>query len=212
MKKRLLILIVLSSINFSNTFGQPGGDGGVNIRELFDYNLVQLKLDTSKVKIKVFSINSDGLLNFTFKNIKYKFFFKLDTIGTGWNGLYAINAIDSLYPIINRIENIYSIKCSKIPYFYLGLKMGKTHDSNQRLELILNTDTMTIDFLNLLPPSGMGRNLTIDSLVFCKGFFIYDISKSTKNNIYKTNLTPSAMDILSDKGIIRKFDKIEKYR
>jgi hypothetical protein len=194
--KMKLILTILIIIPLT-TFGQPGGDGGVNILKLFDNQLNQLELDTHKIKVNVFSLPSDNISKRPSKRVKYELSYKCPDSNYWW-GKYEFNPIDSLLPF----------QCNNTPYFSLNLmtknyNINNKENENQRLEIKVNTQTMIIDFLKIIPPTGMGTELTIDSLVFSEGHFIYDIEKSVDQKIYRYNITPSSMFFLKKYGIIR---------
>ena len=103
--------------------------------------------------------------------------------------VYKINLVDSGILFTNSNEDLLTFSFLTINGLRLKNETG-IHD-NQRVILILKSDTMIFDIFGIPPPNGAGFVGGFDSLVFKKGYFIYTpkeiVSENNRKRIIKMN-------------------------
>jgi len=163
----IFALVFLPLISFS----QPSCDGGVQILNLVQSNGKKITKDDSNLQIKQFLLTDHDF------KIKKEI---PDETNMQWkisNNAYTFHYIQP----VSFNEKVYKNKQKLM--------------LNQKLVIKYNSDTMNIDFKNILPPNTIHWTI-IDTLYFVKGNYSFDI-KSNINNLpsFKINSIIDSIEI-----------------
>lgn len=189
MKQYLFLFFAFVIANLS---AQPGGGGGLYIKNVFDADYRKLndgKTLIDDLEIRTFLMEGNSVLVERFES---------RIQGRAFRSGFSISMPH--------------------PSFY---ERNSSNSSNQRLLMIYKGDTMLIDFVNIEGENGMGNVDHMDSLFFRKGCFKYDrgIIKQNKSTTdlelkkligYKSRgFTPSLFPILKEAEIIREIQRFD---
>ena len=194
---KLIYFIILNLLLFSRPlFAQPGGGGGLSIGSLYDEKLERIDFfSDSSIKIRTFILNGEKIHQETF------LFQRL------------------LNQKVNRAINSLVYKFLLPPSDDIDVDGYLDNQSNQRMFILRNQDTMIIDFVGIIGENPAGIRDLMDSLVIQKGYFKFYRFKNTESlicddfhknrRLIGNGLTPTTVKHLSCEGYLEHNLKID---
>ena len=177
MNKILRFLVLIFSVY--NVNAQPGGGGGLTIKNLYDNYLNAIDLKSPGLKIRNFVLNGNSVREELYD------FRPLHLEPSKWN-------------------------------YYTGREQP---NSDQRLLIQFNGETMIVDLINIMQENGMGISDYMDSLVFSRGHFkvITNLPNNKRTGKWQTNaallnngITPFTIAALEEPGWIKFSNEVDQ--